>query len=205
MGERFDYRQDHGADLLDVYRQGFGDDHFLFVSATADNGSQAMDRFNEGQAAANSLIAQIESGDITLAQGETIKIVGHSQGAAFAAGMAWTFANNEKYAGLLEAVHYLAPHQPGDFMHPATVPGVQFSTMSDLVASSPVIPTGIRVFPNPIMLANGGSSYDRIPGVQTFNQRTFYSGGRRGHSAWTYLDDIADHFRSLGIPVTVRN
>jgi hypothetical protein len=47
---------------------------------------------------------------------------------------------NKKYplSGRLEAVHDLAPHQPGDFMHPATVPGVQFSTQSDLVSSSQV-------------------------------------------------------------------
>jgi RHS repeat-associated protein len=202
LGQRFAYWQDQGADLLDLYRQGFGDGNFLFVSATADNGSQAMDRFNEGQAAAKSLIAQIENGDITLAPGETIKIVGHSQGAAFAAGMAWTLANDEKYAGLLEAVHYLAPHQPGDFMHPATVPAVQFSTRSDKVSSAQTV---AMKFPNPLMWFNGGSEYARIHGVGAFIERGSYAGGRGGHSAWTYLDLLADYFCSLGVPVTVRN
>lgn len=202
LGERFGYWQDKGADLPDLYRQGFGDGNHLFVSATADNGSQAMDRFNEGQAAARSLIEQIEKGDIALGPNETIKIVGHSQGAAFAAGMAWTLANNEKYAKLLEAVHYIAPHQPGDFYHPATIAAVQFSTKSDLVSSAQWIAPGRS---NPLMLANGGSSYAQIRGVPCFVQRGYHPGGRRGHSAWTYLDEIATYFRGLGVPVTVRN
>ncbi len=66
---------------------------------------------------------------------ETLKLVGHSMGAAIAAGVAATIASNPKYADKVEVVLYLAPHQPQDFVHPAQVNGYQSSSAEDLVAS----------------------------------------------------------------------
>lgn len=66
---------------------------------------------------------------------ETLKIVGHSMGAAIGAGVAHVIASHPKYANKVEVVLYLAPHQPQDFVHPAQVNGYQSSSQEDLVAS----------------------------------------------------------------------
>lgn len=90
--------------------------------------------------------------------GETIKIVGHSQGAAYAAGIATALANS-KYGGLMEFVDYLSPHQPGDFTHPSKVRGRQFSTENDRVSSKGGV---LGWFLN---LFNGGSKLEQIEGT----------------------------------------
>ena len=78
--------------------------------------------------------------EITLKDGETIKIVGHSQGAAYAAGIASALAKHSKYGALIEFEDYLSPHQPGDIKHPSGVKGRQFSTKNDKVSSKGLIP-----------------------------------------------------------------
>jgi RHS repeat-associated protein len=189
LGESFDY----WGNIDDVFQDGYNS---LYVSATADNSSQAVDRFAEGEAAANSLIAQLDNAP--LAEGETIKIVGHSQGAAFAAGMASVLSKHEKYSSRLEAVYYLAPHQPESFDHPSDVEGHQFSRKSDMVSSA---------WWSPLMLLNGGSDYSKINGISNdnFHELESYRGGQGGHYVDTYLDNIVEFFRGLGIPVTVKN
>ena len=47
------------------------------------------------------------------------------------------------------------------------------------------------------------SIYAKIPGTEWGMERTHYSGGRGGHSVGTWLDDLAEYWRSLGIKVTV--
>ena len=74
-----------------------------------------------------------------MSEEETIKIVGHSQGAAFAAGMANAIANS-RYKSLLEFVDYLSPHQPKDFNNAAGIERRQFSTKSDQVSSKGFLP-----------------------------------------------------------------
>lgn len=76
-------------------------------------------------------------------------------------------------------VDYLSPHQSGDIKHPKGVTGRQFSTHSDLVSSRGLIPW---LF--------GGSDYRKIPGRIWGKERDIYNGGRRGHSAGTWLNDL---------------
>jgi Lipase (class 3) len=66
---------------------------------------------------------------------ETIKLVGHSMGAAMAAGIAAVIAKHPIYGKKVEVVLYLAPHQPQDFVHPLGIAGYQSSSADDLVAS----------------------------------------------------------------------
>ena len=70
-----------------TFMKGLHDNNALYVNAHSKGSSQASDRFKMGVNAAQNLIKQLEKGEITLKDGETIKIVGHSQGAAFAAGL----------------------------------------------------------------------------------------------------------------------
>lgn len=57
--------------------------------------SSSYVRYREGQVYAQMLIEQLENGNLTLSEGETIKIVGHSQGAAFAAGLASVLSKHQ--------------------------------------------------------------------------------------------------------------
>jgi hypothetical protein len=77
-------------------------------------------------------------------QGETLTIVAHSQGCAFAAGLASVIARHAAYRNRLNAVFYLAPHDPAGFEHPAGVPGYQSSCKTDWVVS---ISTGAPEMP----------------------------------------------------------
>ena len=85
-----------------------------------------------------------------------------------------------------------------------------YSTLSDLVSSShllgfaidPITKLPVPV-PNPIMWANGGSSFTQIQGTHLPMYRYRHKGGMRGHYNDTYLDEIARYFRLCGVKVTV--
>jgi RHS repeat-associated protein len=181
-----------------LFSRIYDDYNTVFISATADRDSQAEDRFAEGEVAAADLIKQLDQGKITLADDETIKIIGHSQGAAFAAGMVSVLAKHEKYSKKLEVIHYLSPHQPGAIRHAANVLGYQWSTHSDLVSS-------VVVGNLAMQLANGGSSFAQIKGIkeENFKERKFFKGGRGGHTAWTWYRDIVKWAEKNNITVTV--
>ncbi len=183
---------DYWGGVDDAIMSGFGDNNAIYANASAGNTSQASDRLAEGKAAALDLISKLNNGDISLASDETIKVIGHSQGAAFAAGMLTVLAESD-YASRLETGLYLAPHQPGDFSHPSGVNGVQWSTESDWVSSNDWRLFGL----------NGGSSLSMISGVSTMYQRGNYNGGRGGHSVDTYLDNVVRYFRRQGVKVNV--
>src|SRR5690606_15512828 len=135
-GSRTDYWGDPGESgtIRTTINNHFGDNNNVFFNGSHHFRSKASDRYALGQKAGLVLIEQLKNGGIELANGETIKIVGHSQGAAYAAGMLAALAESE-YADRLEIGIYLSPHQPGDFEHPDGVFGVQFSTRSDWVSS----------------------------------------------------------------------
>lgn len=128
--------------------------------------------------------------------GETIKIISHSQGGAHAAGVAAQLLSykNEDGSQLynVEIVEYITPHQPTDIYHPEGVKGIQYSHSNDAVSSE-----------DPWWLPNGGSENGCIKNVTDCQQRQGGSEGRGNHSINTYLDYIANYFRSLGINVNV--
>jgi len=178
-----------------AFMQGYGDKHALYVNASSDNTSEAGDRFAQGMASANSLISQLDAGKVTLADGETIKIVGHSQGGAFAAGIASVLSKNEKYKSILQEVVYLEPHQPAAFSHPSSVSGTQISSPDDRVAS-------IWNFLSPV---KGKTSFSWVNGVQNKKENKTHAGDYLGgHSIGTNLDEIAEYFQSKGVKVTVK-
>jgi hypothetical protein len=197
LGNSFSYwgnETNSSAGIGGLFSQAYNDYNTRFISASADNDSQASDRYAEGKRAGRELIKQLNSGEIALGENETIKIVGHSQGAAYAAGIASVLAKHKKYSSRLEVVHYLAPHQPTDFSHPSNIEGHQWSTESDWVSSRQG---------SPLMLMNGGSELGLVSGVQNPHYRNKHKGGRGGHSADTYLDEVARYFRRKGVKVTV--
>lgn len=190
-GEPFGYWEE-----VDVnYRKAFNDNNAWYINGSFTPQSQAQDRFSEGLAAGRLLMERLDAGSISLGEDETIKIVGHSQGAAYAAGIATELAKNSKYGSRIGFVDYLSPHQPGDFSHPSGVKGRQFSSVDDIVSSA----AGWKgSFLN---MLNGGSKLERIDGVQETMVRYYGRGGKGGHYVGTWLNDLISFWRSIGIPV----
>jgi hypothetical protein len=155
---------------------------------------------------------------------ETLKLVGHSMGAAIAAGIASVIARHPVYGKKVEVVLYLAPHQPQDFAHPLGIHGYQSSSAEDLVASKNEIghvtipvgdPTGIAIYnwlnstkkplpytvdvPVSIEWAKGKTAYQLIKNIprQHFIQNKTHDGlkSQRGHGVYTYDDEITEFFK----------
>jgi len=188
------YNQDIGnywGDVSQKYNKAYHDEENYYINASYTPRSSAQLRYKEGEAAGQDLVAKLTSGEIDMSEGETIKIVGHSQGAAFAAGMAYVIANS-KYKSLMEFVDYLSPHQPKDFINPKGVDGRQFSTKSDKVASM-----GFLAWLT-------GSSYGKIKNSEWGVQRDGYESGYGGHQVNTWLNDLIAYWQSIGITVTVK-
>lgn len=120
----------------DIVMEKTGDYNSLYVNASSWSTSEASTRFAEGELAGQNLIKQLDEGTVTLNDGETIKIVGHSQGGAFAAGLATALSKNSKYASKIEYVVYLAPFEPTEFTHPKNIQGYQALRRSDKLASA---------------------------------------------------------------------
>ncbi|NCG04780.1 MAG: hypothetical protein GWO82_05570, partial [Bacteroidetes bacterium] len=159
----------------------FGDNNNIFINGTDQFNSQASDRYAQGQKSGLELISKLQNGTIVLENEETIKIVGHSQGAAYAAGILATLADSE-FASRVELGLYLSPHQPGDFKHPDGIPGAQFSTGSDWVSSkSGVLGKLLNAF-------NGQSELSKIEGADFLLIRPNHDGGKGGHDVDTWND-----------------
>ncbi|WP_245869869.1 hypothetical protein [Pedobacter ginsengisoli] len=185
-------KYEYWGGIDDAYNRAFRDDNNLFINASYAPKSTASLRYQEGVAAGKNLLAKLMSGELTLDDGETIKIVGHSQGAAFAAGIASIVSKNKTYGGLLEFVDYISPHQPGDIKHPKNVKGRQFSTLSDRISSKGLLPKWIT-----------NSQNEQMEGVEQARTRGQYKGGYGGHAVDTWLNDLINYWRSSGIKVTV--
>ncbi len=188
-----DQNGNNGYGVNNFYQDAYGDYNAYYTNGSFTPNSTAKTRFAEGAKAAADLIEKLESGDISLTEGETIKIVGHSQGAAYAAGLATELLKHSVYGSRIEFVDYIAAHQPTDFESPKGLLSRQFLTWSDWVVDGIMSDLGL----------NGGSENGCIKNVTDCQERKSHRDGRGGHSVNTYLDYIADYFKNLGIPVTV--
>ncbi|MBU1368263.1 MAG: hypothetical protein KJ578_09230 [Bacteroidetes bacterium] len=185
------FNNDYWNGIPERFGDIFKDPHKIFTNGSFTPASSGQERFGMGYANAQKLIEKLKNGDIKLEEGETIKIVGHSQGAAYAAGIATALLEHSTYKHLVEFVVYLAPDQPNQFRHPFGVPGYQFSTHSDWVSS-----TGILAW-----LRN--SSFSQIDGATWMQERGDYKGSRGGHGTDSWVNDIIQWAMSYGIPITV--
>lgn len=164
-----------------ILNNHFRDNKNIFINGSDNFKSQASDRFNQGKTSGLELIAKLQNGTIELENEETIKVVGHSQGAAFAAGMLAALADSD-YASRVELGLYLSPHQPESFEHPHGIFGAQFSTRSDWVSSKGgVLGELMQAF-------NGQSELAEIEGVDFLFIRPNHEGGKGGHNVSTWND-----------------
>lgn len=119
-------------------------DSTFYFDGSAGPLSSASDRMKYGESAALSIIKQVESGKFELDENgllpDAINVVGHSMGAAYAAGLARGLLRYNEEQGKkvfnVRSVYYFAPHQPMDIEHPSEIRGVQYSHKNDSVSSN---------------------------------------------------------------------
>ena len=149
------------ADIAGYYQKKYNDNNVGFTSGSSQWNSSAKSRRRDGIRKAKLFHKMVQKGKITLAEGEIIKVISHSQGGAHAAGFieqlqSYTDADGNPLYNI-EAAEYITPHQPTDINHPDGVLGIQYSHPSDAVSSDA-----------PWWLPNGGSEYGRINGIDQF-------------------------------------
>jgi hypothetical protein len=173
-------------DIAGRFIKRIGDDKVLFTSGSSKWKSQAEDRNEDGVLKGEQFHAMVQSGEITLAKGETIKIVSHSQGGAHAEGFAEQLMSYKDSDGnqlyKIEVIYNITPHQPGDINAPDGIRTVQYSHPNDAVSSKA-----------PFWLPNGGSKISPIKGIGEYDERkiiggeaqpkaTGAAGNRNGHN-----------------------
>lgn len=114
------------------------DNKALYADGHNDANSTAAERYQQGKAWGNSFIEKVASGEIVLKQGETIKIISHSQGAAYAAGIVDAINSAPQNAWLkevfkFETAYNIAPKQGGDIKLDVERV-VQFGGPNDIIA-----------------------------------------------------------------------
>ena len=172
--DKFDYWS--GIDKSFI--KNFKDDNVGYIDGMNAPKSSAQDRYNAGFQQATTIIAKIKSGEIKLGPFETIKIVSHSQGGAYSAGLAAALINS---GYLVESIYYIAPMQPADINHPKDVKGVQYSRKSDELASEQPLLNQLLMAP---------STLHKICGLDPMNMQILKNldYGNGGHNVNTFTD-----------------
>jgi len=150
-----------------------GDNNAVYADASSHAFSTASYRYDRGVEAGETMLKKINSGEIELQKDkdgnvtETIKIVSHSQGGAYAAGM----SNVLTKAGYAVEVEYnLAPKQPEDIPITKAQRRVQYGSPDDFIAPQndmPGVKENLQDVPKNLrgIITGGGhilNSYDYI-------------------------------------------
>ena len=151
------------------FMEAIGDENAYYTSGSSTWNSQASDRSADGIKKAEMFHSMVQSGEITLENNESIKIITHSQGGAHGEGfakqlMSYTGTDGKPLYNI-EVIYNITPHQPLDITNPANVRGVQYSHPGDAVASDA-----------PWWLPNGGSEFGRIKNISEFDGREIMGG-----------------------------
>lgn len=157
-------------DIAGKFIDRIGDKNAWYTSGSSKWTSQAEDRKKEGVAKAEMFHAMVQSGEIKLEDGETIKIVSHSQGGAHAEGFAEQLMSYKDADGnplyKIEVMYNITPHQPTDIEAPAGIDRtVQYSHPSDAISSDA-----------PLWLPNGKSKISPIKGISEYDERDIMGG-----------------------------
>jgi RHS repeat-associated protein len=129
-----------------------GDNNAVYANASSHALSTASYRYNRGKKAGETMLKMINDGDIKLETDEngnvteSIKIVSHSQGSSYAAGMSKILTD----AGYNVEVEYnLAPKQPGDIPETDASRRVQYGSDKDMIAPQSPMQGDVEQGPGP--------------------------------------------------------
>ena len=166
----------------ELYIDTYNDQNALYTQGrTTLPGGSASKRYNMGLEAGRKLVQQILAGEVELTDDETIKLVGHSQGAAYAAGIAQALID-AGYQDRIGFVDYIAAHQPSGFSHPQGVLGRQFGSTRDFLSSK---------------------GKKKINNIKDENYHTDGFGSPSGHSiTGKELYDFLQKCITAGVPIT---
>ncbi len=135
------YKNDHfnyWGSLADKFMQRIGDYNAVYADGSSHALSTEAYRNERGKEAGEALLKKIEAGEVTMKAGETIKLVSHSQGGAYAAGMAEVLV---KAGYKVEVSYNIAPKQPGDIKNSDQISRiVQYSSPDDFIAPQSSMP-----------------------------------------------------------------
>lgn len=157
------------VDLVEFYKKAYNDNNVGFTSGSSHWDSSAKQRIKEGRKKAKLFHRMVQRGNINISNGEEIKIISYSQGAAHAVGFAEQLMTYKDADGKplynITIMEYITPHQPEDITHPKGIYGIQYSHPNDAVASD-----------SPFWLPNGGTSFGPIHGINSFYGDDIFGG-----------------------------
>lgn len=170
----------HGrsASIDGIFKRAFKDNNAFYLSGSSTHTSSALKRQGEGAKKAELFHKTYGYGggkNRKIKTGEAIRVVGHSQGGAHAAGFVSQLLTYKNEIGgnlyNVEVIFYLNPHQPGDIYNPIGPKSVQYSVHTDQISGK-----GLMTF----LGFNGGSEYSPISGAET-NYMTVFPEGEEGY------------------------
>ena len=124
-------KNDYWGSLDNGMMDRIGDHNVVYADASSHALSTADYRASRGKEAGEALLKKIEAGEVIVKAGETIKIVSHSQGSAYAAAMSKVLTD-AKYK--VEVEYNFAPKQPEDISITKAMRKVQYSSKKDRIA-----------------------------------------------------------------------
>ena len=127
---RDNYWNNVNAGFTNMISEYFNDFNQIFLNGSDGDGSFARNRITEGKYMARQLV---ESGILELDPNTPVTLVGHSQGNAYAAGMAEEIMNLADEKGIKVDVNMvmLAVHQPKDISVSSDINAIQFTYNND--------------------------------------------------------------------------
>ena len=157
----------------------FPDNKRYYVDGSNHANSSAGDRFSKGETEGKILADKIKSGEIKLDDAETIKLIGHSMGAAHAMGMAKGLIDAGIDPNLIQVLLF-APHQPNQIQSLAGIFLLQAFRDNDKISGKGKIPDATNSKNERI---GNNSEYARMPdgndddlgnhGIQTYTAEEF--------------------------------
>jgi RHS repeat-associated protein len=167
------------------FENRIGDENVCFTSGSAGPMSKAKrskagsvlwgrstSRYDLGMDKGEQFHKDVQAGKIKLEDGETIKIVTHSQGGAHGAGMA---AKLIELGYDVEVIYNITPHQPTEFENPTGPRTVQYSHPDDAVASTrhPLLRSVRKVSD----YFNGSSTMGKIENIDEYLDANIFGEG----------------------------
>lgn len=173
---------------FDNYMGGvLNDNNSIYHNGGFRENSTGGERYDRGYEAGKLIAQKIKSGEITLQDGETIKLIGHSHGGAHATGITDALIDAELD---VEALLVFAPHQPSQFaLKNKLLKSIQFSRLKDQVSSD----RSEQSWLESLVLSDSPSEYSEISGFnKSYLLEDGDDDGLGNHGIGTFYESLQD-------------